>query len=288
MGRYLSLLRHLSRQHPIFAILMRFLKESSPPHLAHIIKEFWIVENPETTPEQQKIIPDGYCEIVLHYGDSYRIKTRDAWEEQDKMLLTGQCRQFFFLENTGTSAMLGIKLMPVAAYALFHCEMSQLLDRVVPLNTITETPPPPALTQQGLDLQMRIELAVNWIEGFLAGARFHEVARIAAITDQIIAQQGMSDIESLAQQNGLTRRHLEREFKKMIGLSPKYFSRIIQFSYIFEAMRAWDNSWVDVALNSGYFDQSHFIRNFKAFTGESPSEYGFDQQNLANFFLRRD
>lgn len=267
---------------------MLFLKQAPPSHLAHIIKEFWIVENADTIPEQQKIIPDGYGEIVLHYGDAYRIKTHDEWEVQDKMLLSGQCRQFFYLENTGASAMLGIKLMPVAAYALFHCEMSQLLDHVVPLNTMTDTLPPTELLSKNLDPQLRIEIAVKWIEGFLQGTRYHEVARIAAITDQIIAQKGLSDIESLAQQNGLTRRHLEREFKKIIGLSPKYLSRVIQFSYIFEAMRARDNSWVDIALNSGYFDQSHFIRNFKAFTGESPSQYGFDQQNLANFFLRKD
>jgi AraC-like DNA-binding protein len=52
-------------------------------------------------------------------------------------------------------------------------------------------------------------------------------------------------------------------------------------------MQRKDNAWVDVALNSGYFDQSHFIRNFKAFTGESPAQYGFDKKNLANFFLRK-
>lgn len=267
---------------------MLFLKQAPPSNLAHIVKEFWIVENADTTPEQQKIIPDGYCEIVLHYGDKYRIKTHDEWEEQAKMLLSGQCRQFFFLENTGASAMLGIKLMPVSAYVLFQCEMSVLLDRVVPLVSVTNALPPTELLQRELNPETRIQLAVKWIEEILIPKRYDEVSRIAVITDQIIEQKGLADIESIAQLNGITRRHVEREFKRIIGLTPKYFSRIIQFSYIFEAMRANDHGWVDVALNSGYFDQSHFIRNFKAFTGESPSQYGFDKQNLANFFLRRD
>jgi methylphosphotriester-DNA--protein-cysteine methyltransferase len=111
--------------------------------------------------------------------------------------------------------------------------------------------------------------------------------RIAPAIQQILTAHGMVDIESVANSHAISRRHLEREFRKIVGLTPKYFARIIQFKYIFEAMQRKDNAWVDVALNSGYFDQSHFIRNFREFTGESPAQYGFDQKNLANFFLHK-
>jgi YesN/AraC family two-component response regulator len=46
-------------------------------------------------------------------------------------------------------------------------------------------------------------------------------------------------------------------------------------------------SWTQVGLESGYYDQAHFIKNFKAFTGEDPSRYFFEEPNLANFFLKK-
>ena len=76
-------------------------------------------------------------------------------------------------------------------------------------------------------------------------------------------------------------------FKKIIGITPKFFSRIVRLKYIFESMKAEKTSWVRLALQTGFFDQSHFIKNFKEFTGEEPSGYGFDEKSLANFFLIR-
>jgi transcriptional regulator GlxA family with amidase domain len=86
---------------------------------------------------------------------------------------------------------------------------------------------------------------------------------------------------------GVGERHLERLFKQYIGLSPKFFTRIIRFSTIFQLIEQQDPSWAGLAYETGYFDQSHFIRNFKAFTGEDPSRYGFDEKNMANFFLKK-
>ena len=264
---------------------MLFLKFNPPSDLAHIVREFWIVENPDDSPRVQNIIPDGYCEMIFHYGHSYRIKLSETWEAQEQVLFSGQLRKHFSLQNTGVSAMLGIKLMPEAPYLLFGKAMDGYTDRVVPLSEICISSPPEALTTPGIPIEERIHKATTWIEALVRNIT--RTTQIAPAIRDMLNAHGMLGIESLARDHAMTRRHLEREFKKVIGLTPKYFSRIIQFSYIFEAMQREDSSWVDVALNSGYFDQSHFIRNFKAFTGESPARYGFDEINLANFFLRK-
>ena len=74
--------------------------------------------------------------------------------------------------------------------------------------------------------------------------------------DRILEQKGITDIEAVASEIDLSSRQLERQFKKMIGLTPKFYSRIIRFSNIFQVMDSEDTSWVKVALQSGYFDQS--------------------------------
>ena len=97
----------------------------------------------------------------------------------------------------------------------------------------------------------------------------------------------MVTVAVMATAAGVSERQLERLFKKYIGLSPKYYARIIRFNYIFKLIHLKNTSWAEVVYQSGFYDQSHFIRNFKAFTGEDPSSYYFEEKNMANFFLNK-
>ncbi len=83
---------------------------------------------------------------------------------------------------------------------------------------------------------------------------------------------GLITVERLAYESCLSNRQFERVFKNRIGLSPKFFSRLVRFS------RAWviketqpDINWLQLAHKCGYYDQMHFIRDFKEFTGANPS-----------------
>ena len=98
----------------------------------------------------------------------------------------------------------------------------------------------------------------------------------------------MAPVADICKQTGCSERQLERMFRKYIGLSPKLYSRIIRFAHIFQVVQgSKEMNGSQLGIASGYYDQSHFIKNFKAFAGEEPSGYFFDQSNLANFFLRK-
>ena len=56
----------------------------------------------------------------------------------------------------------------------------------------------------------------------------------------------------------------------------------------FDQIKQGKEPWLDITYDSGYYDQAHFIKNFKEFTGESPSAYGFEEKNMANFFLFKE
>jgi len=257
-------------------------KEPSPP-LRHLIKEFWIIENPETEPVAQKIIPDGYSEIILHYGDPYRINTSGAWEEQASMLYSNQFTHCFLLENTGASAMLGIKLFPTAFYQLFGEGQHPITDQVVDLTQLINLPPEiQQLTVNTYTTESRITAIEKWLSELPTNE-----SSAHAIVAHIFEKNGLVGVEELAERFHISRRHLERLFQREVGLTPKKFVRIVKFSFIFQVMQEGDKSWVQIALQSGYFDQAHFIKNFKEFTGEHPSAYGFDETNMANFFLKK-
>ena len=262
--------------------------EPSAP-LTRFIESFWIIDSQGNRDESiQKIIPDGYPEIIFHYSNAYEIKLRDSWERQSSRLLAGQIKKHFFLKNTGVSGMVGIKLMPAAPSLLFDVDMSQTTNEVLDMTTLENTFLSPLLK-----LSPTLEDKDDFIKDAesillsLSDKLETEPTTIELGVSSLLKSNGLLSIAALCNSLNVSERQLERLFSKHIGLSPKFYSRIIRLGHVFQLMQAKDNSWSDLVYQSGFYDQSHFIKNFKEFTGEDPSSYGFDQKNMANFHLRK-
>jgi AraC-like DNA-binding protein len=89
----------------------------------------------------------------------------------------------------------------------------------------------------------------------------------------IIKEGGLINIDYLANTACLSNRQFERVFKDRIGLSPKFFSRLVRFANAWVAKESTPTlSWIKIAHQCGYYDQMHLIRDFKEFTGINPSE----------------
>ena len=78
----------------------------------------------------------------------------------------------------------------------------------------------------------------------------------------------------MSDQAEISLRHFRRKFKEIIGVSPKYFCKIIQLNTVFEMLNSSDiEKTHHLALDCGYFDQAHFIRDFKKMIGSSPRKF---------------
>lgn len=256
--------------------------------LRHLINCYWHIDSEGVEAvEVQKIVPDGFQEIILHYGDTYQVNLNGDWEDQSKYLLAGQLRQHFHLRNTGFSGMLGIKLQPAALSYLLDIDQSTLTGKVIPL--------PDSLTQLLTPVISHLSPALDASQLCEAlDTAFHQltpavppVSEVDEALKLIFEKHGNVGVSDLTEAIGCSERKLERLFKRFVGLSPKFYARIVRLSYIFELMQEGDKSWSDLVYDSGFYDQSHFIKNFKEFTGEDPSSYGFEESNMANFHLRK-
>jgi AraC-like DNA-binding protein len=266
---------------------MNFNRIKPRQGLENIIECFWMVDGDEARPDRQKIIPDAFTELIFHFGDPYRIRLSTRWETQGRSLFAGQINKHFYLENTGRSGIFAIKLRPSAATHLFGTQMSELTNKVIDLQTLGKD-------HDLLVLDKAVRYAKpaerqSTCERFFFD-RIDRVPRnhpVDNAVNEIFKQHGMVAIKELAEVLAIGERYIEQIFKKYIGLSPKLFSRIVRFNYIFQLIQDKDPNWSDVVFQSGFYDQSHFIRNFKAFTGEDPSKYTFGRKDLANFFLKQ-
>lgn len=267
-----------------------FFKKVNPSYcLEPFIECFWQIDgcgNKEI--EVQKIIPDGYPETIFHYKDPYEIKIHGDWERQPKMLLAGQLKKHFFLRNTGDSGMIGIKWRPAALAHLFALKMGSLTNDVVELPESMRFLFSPFMeTGHNLENEHLIELLDDFLSDQVKDeGKFGETLAHQAST-LILSKEGLINIKELTSALNCGERQLERVFKSAIGLSPKFYSRIIRMGKTFELMKVGNSSWSDLVYESGFYDQPHFIKNFKEFTGEDPSAYGFDESNMANFHLKK-
>ena len=81
----------------------------------------------------------------------------------------------------------------------------------------------------------------------------------------------------------MSRRNFERRFFKKVGLSPKYYARLRRMAYLMNLVAGKKKvDWARVFSECEFYDQSHFIRDFVAFTGRTPQQYLEENRELAN------
>jgi AraC-like DNA-binding protein len=265
---------------------MKFTRIDPHPQLEYLIECYWMMQDDDPTPNIEKIIPDGFTELIFNYGSIYKAKTNGEWYLQTPNLLAGQISSYFYLENTGPTGSFAIKLKPAALTQLFNLNMDLYLDKIVDLDTFPNHELA-TLKEKLLPFKDEGHLKQSLDNYFLALSKKATLNPLKETLDLVFSSNGMASVAEMIAVAQVSERQIERLFKKYIGLSPKYYSRIIRFNYIFQLIKSKKNSWTEIVYQSGYYDQSHFIRNFKAFTGEDPSSYFFEEKNMANFFLNK-
>lgn len=264
---------------------MQFSRVRPSTNLLPFVEWFWTTQSDDPSPKEQKIIPDGLPEMVIHFGDPYRIRLKDRWQKQSMAVLSGQLRQFCLLQNTGRTDILGITFTPAGLTRLFDLNMRLYCDRVVALSSV---PGPWSQLVDSLHKKnpgARVPEADTFLQQFIQ--RAHPEHPVEQCLQVMRRDHGATRVLDVCDQVGITERQLQRLFQKYVGLSPKYYARILRFSYIFHLVKEGKTSWADIVYLSGYYDQSHFIRDFKKFTGEDPTSFPFREENLTNFFAKK-
>ncbi len=266
-----------------------YIQKEADPKLSRIVKCFWQIDSHEDPSiQREKIIPDGYPELIFHYGDMYKTNINGIWQEQGQDLIAGQITNHFFIENTGICKIFAIKFQPWALTELFKIPMFQLTNKVVnvPQDVLEILNPIKEIAISSASFDKKVTQIERWFENLISVSDIEFSKELKAV-DLMITNNGRDNLKTIQNQTGISERKLERYFKKHIGLSPKSYSRIIRFSYIFQLVQEDTIDWADIVYVSGFYDQSHFIKNFKEFTGEHPSKYQFFEENIANFFLKK-
>ena len=177
-------------------------------------------------------------------------------------------------EHAGSSAGMQINFTPPAARMLLRMPMSELAQRTVQLEDI--------LGAEANRLVERLHDAPEWSHRFalLDETLTKRLADAPPASREVLwAWRRLSDargrvrIRSLADELGWSRRRLAARFRDEIGLSPKTFARVLRFEHAKELLERVGVDWARVAVEAGYYDQSHLVNEFRAITGTTPTRY---------------
>src|SRR2546430_1211434 len=98
--------------------------------------------------------------------------------------------------------------------------------------------------------------------------------RISVAIKSLKHTSGQMPIDSISSEFGMSRQHLTRKFQEHVGISPKFFARIVRMQDMLRRVEnVRDVDWCTLALDSGYYDQAHMIDDFHDLCGISPARY---------------
>jgi AraC-like DNA-binding protein len=269
---------------------MEYLVHQPSPALAPIVECVWTLEGQavELNGEPQSILPDGRPEIIVHLGDAFdRVGEGGAVTRQGALLVAGQLTSQLLLQPTGRIAVAGVRLRPDGMAALFRQPAGELTGLTIGMDAVAR--PLFAALAQVRDSTGSVREAVSAIQQRLAShvdtTRVDPVVRLAV--GAIEASAGRMSVEHLARRAGMTRRHLERRFRAVVGLSPKRLSRIVRLQRAIRMMDTLEASGrgARTAAACGYADQAHFIRDCRELCGQAPAAWLQQRAELTGFFL---
>lgn len=239
----------LSRYHP-----------SEP--LAFFVDHYWIVEWDfrGMEPFEQEVLSHPSVHLVFEKGNT-RI-----WG-----VVSGKFTRK--LEEKGK--VLGIKFHPGAFYPFYQKSISSFTDDTLALNKVFDEDIS-TLESEILDPEENY-LMVEHAESFLMNHLPEQdinIKRINEIVDAIINDPAILKVDDLTERYQISKRTLQRLFKKYVGVSPKWVIQRYRLHEAAEKMASEKTeNWSQLALDLGYFDQSHFIKDFKQIVGQTPADY---------------
>lgn len=240
------------------------------------VKDIFILENNDTT--KKSLLPffaDGCPGIMFQQCES-EVYLCPKNKKLSEFFLYGQSIQPIELSIKGAYRLIVFQLYPLAAKILFGVNPKELNDDCYDLASLKHVDIP-ALTKQLTNtptVSMQVKTIAEFISGLMRQSVISPDQKIPLAVNLILNSSGKISIKKIRETLQITERTLQRQFLEYVGISPKQFAKIIQFqSSLNQLSGEVYSKLTDIVYENGYADQSHFIRNFKKYTGKKPSEF---------------
>jgi AraC-like DNA-binding protein len=266
-----------------------------PRHpLSQFVDCLWLYEGYTQPHAKERVLPTGQMQIVINLlEDKSCIYDREDTERCQTFggsLLAGAHSEYLVISTAMQASVIGVNFKPGGVFPFLRMPAGELRDTTVSLDTLWGADANDLRDQLlgAVTPHARFEILERVLLAELArGFDRHPAVRFAL--HQFIAAPHMTTISGVTDQIGLSPRRFIQVFRDETGFTPKVFCRIRRFQQALGRMEGRKKvEWAGVALDCGYFDQAHFIHDFRAFSGINPSSYLQQQTAHRNHVPLRD
>lgn len=242
------------------------------------IRHYYIFESDSDIEFEDTVFPSGDMEVIFNLGEgTWESSVENKFLKTPPIELWGQITKPLAIRSKGRHTMLGIKFFTHSAAYFFNDEIGVFNDQISDLTDIIGSPAKTLHAQllETKDQGKRIELIEIFLLKRLISSekRSFKIDKVAHILSSIKKNPAENNLGNIASKHGITPRYLHKLIYQNTGLSPTSFNKINRFQFSLKLIAKNEQPFTAIAYNCGYFDQSHFIRDFKSFTGLTPSAY---------------
>lgn len=262
---------------------MAFRTYIPQPPLLDFVEMFWLLED-HTQVAPERALPTATVELIIALRQNrLRVFGRQHPEHVqnfDGAMICGPHSEFFMIDAARDESVLGVHFKPGGAFPFLNLPLGELHNTHVALEMLWGATAvslrerlmeakTPRVKFHILEQHLRAQLFRAWAH--------HRDGRSRVVAFALQAFQQVPHLQTIEQvisKIGLSQRHFIQIFRRIIGVTPKQFCRVQRFQEVLR--RLWKKQqvdWVDIALSCGYYDQAHFINDFKAFSGLNPTAY---------------
>ncbi len=259
------------------------------PLLSPFIEKMWVFESSGRLPEQDKklIVPNANFKLTLTYRNGLvaQIDGRTFVQSENELSLSGFIDSPVNLdpyEDTQTGTII-IEFNPLGVYRLFHLSYAEVKNQIVEVSALFGSRM--EILKSELTDAGTVEMKLNILQNFLI--KQLEKAAPDLIYDycinRISASGGLVSVAQLEKETGYSSRWLHKKFLEYAGTGPKNFSEIMRFKQFYQVYSSGiEFQNLKDRIYDYYYDQSHFIRAFKRFTGFTPTDLQNSPNELAS------
>jgi AraC-like DNA-binding protein len=219
-------------------------------------------------------VPSAIIPLIINFGAPFHLRDGKRTDGCYRSFAAGLYSGPVIVGSAGAAYCMQVNFTPLGALRFFHLPQSDIADRTVSLEDI--------LGAEGRDLAYRLRDAKDWsarfslLDGFIAErfARAHDAkATVIEAWHGLASQHGRMTIREIARKIGVSRRHLAKLCLSELGMTPKSLARILRFDHARKLARTVPRlGWAELAFETGYADQAHLVREFRALSGLTPSK----------------
>ncbi len=250
------------------------------PPLSNFVDFFWFYEGHDPPHAKERVIPTGTMDLIVNLRDDtltvYDRQEHHRFRSFGGSLISGVHSEFIVIDTASQASTMGVHFKPGGAYPFLGVPASELRDGHVSLDALWGARAAEEVRDRLLEAETP-EAGFRVLERFLVARAARPLTHHPAVAFALKEFENVPrtrTVKSVSEQVGLSQRRFIQVFSEEVGLTPKLFCRIRRFQEVVRLIGGRQSvEWTDVALGCGYFDQTHFIRDFRALSGTTPTSF---------------